>query len=71
MNSNRISINVQSGAVQLNESLNFNANLFSQVLSANKECSKATLQISDKGLAFIEFKIDDFVAKYWLVNQQV
>ena len=49
MNSNRISINVQSGAVQLNESLNFNANLFSQVLSANKECSKATLQISDKG----------------------
>ena len=24
-----------------------------------------------KGLAFIEFKIDDFVAKYWLVSQQV
>jgi len=71
MNSNRISINVQSGAVQLTDSIAFNANLFSQVLSANKECSKATLQISDKGLAFIEFKIDDFVAKYWLVSQQV
>ena len=71
MNSNRISINVQSGAVGLEESISFNANLFSQVLSANKECSKAVLQISNKGLAFIEFKIDDFIAKYWLVNQQV
>ena len=71
MNSNRISINAQSGAVKLSNSIAFNANLFSQVLSANKECSKATLQISDKGLAFIEFKIDDFVAKYWLVSQQV
>ena len=70
-NSNRISINAQSGAVKLSNSIAFNANLFSQVLSANKECSKATLQISDKGLAFIEFKIDDFVAKYWLVSQQV
>tara|TARA_B100001996_G_scaffold357032_1_gene320716 strand:- start:374 stop:1093 length:720 start_codon:yes stop_codon:yes gene_type:complete len=71
MNSNRISINAQSGAVQLSDSIAFNANLFSQVLSANKECSKATLQIADKGLAFIEFKVDDFVAKYWLVSQQV
>jgi len=71
MNSNRISINAQSGAVKLSNSIAFNANLFSQVLSANKECSKATLQIADKGLAFIEFKVDDFVAKYWLVSQQV
>ena len=40
------------------------------VLSANKECSKATLQISDKGLAHIEFNVDDFNVKYWLVSQQ-
>ena len=71
MNSNRISIKVQSGAVELKDSISFNANLFSQVLNANKECSKATLQISDKGLAFIEFSIDDFNVKYWFVSQQV
>ena len=62
---------MQSGAVELKDSISFNANLFSQVLNANKECSKATLQISDKGLAFIEFSIDDFNVKYWFVSQQV
>ena len=39
MNSNRISIKVDSSAVALSKEINFNANLFSQVLSANKECS--------------------------------
>ena len=71
MNSNRISIKVNSGAVSLDKEINFNANLFSQILSCNKECSKAELQISSTGLAHIEFKVDDFVAKYWLVAQQV
>jgi len=71
INSNRISIKAQSGAVELKDSIAFNANLFSQVLSANKECSKATLHISDKGLAFIEFNVDDFNVKYWFVSQQV
>jgi len=71
INSNRISIKVQSGAVSLTEPVVFNANLFKEVLNANKECSKATLQISDKGLAHIEFSVDDFNVKYWLVSQQV
>ena len=71
MNSNRISIKVDSSAVNLDKEINFNANLFSQLLSCNKECSKAELQISSTGLAHIEFKVDDFVAKYWLVAQQV
>ena len=70
MNSNRISIAVQSGAVDLENPVIFNADLFKEVLSANKECSKATLNVSAKGLAFVEFKIDDFVAKYYLVSQQ-
>ena len=70
INSNRISIKIQSGAVAMTESIVFNANLFKEILSANKECSKATLQISDKGLAHIEFNVDDFNVKYWLVSQQ-
>ena len=70
MNSNRISIKVQSGAVGITEPIIFNANLFKELLNANKECSTATLKISDKGLAHIEFNVDDFVAKYWLVAQQ-
>ena len=70
MNSNRITLQAQSGAVNISEPITFNANLFKEVLSANKECSKAELQISNKGLAHVEFKVDDFVAKYWLVSQQ-
>ena len=49
---------------------NINGQGNSSVLNANKECSKATLQVSAKGLAFVEFNIDDFVAKYYLVSQQ-
>ena len=71
INSNRISIKAQSGAVNMTDSIVFNANLFKELLNANKECSKATLQISDKGLAYIEFNVDDFNVKYWLVSQQV
>ena len=70
MNSNRISLKAQSGAVTITDPITFNANLFKEVLSANKECSKAELQISTNGLAHVEFKVDDFVAKYWLVAQQ-
>ena len=70
MNSNRISLKAQSGAVTITKPITFNANLFKEVLSANKECSKAELQISASGLAHVEFKVDDFVAKYWLVSQQ-
>ena len=71
INSNRISIKVQSCAVRLTEPIVFNANLFKEVLNANKECSKAVLQVSSGGLAHIEFKIDDFSVKYYLVSQQV
>ena len=70
MNSNRITLKAQSGAVSITDPITFNANLFKEVLSANKECSKAELQISTNGLAHVEFKVDDFVAKYWLVAQQ-
>ena len=70
MNSNRISLKAQSGAVSITDPITFNANLFKEVLSSNKECSKAELQISTSGLAHVEFKVDDFVAKYWLVAQQ-
>lgn len=71
INSNRISIKAKSDAVNMKDSMVFNANLFKELLNANKECSKATLQISDKGLAHIEFNVDDFNVKYWLVSQQV
>ena len=40
MNSNRISINVQSGAVDLTDSISFNANLFSQSVECEQRMFK-------------------------------
>ena len=44
-------------------------NLLKDVLTANKECESATLEISSKGLARIQFKVDDYDALYYLVAE--
>ena len=54
---------------QINK-VSFNANLFRDVLSANKECESAVLEVSEDGLARINFKIDNFNATYYLVALQ-
>ena len=49
------------------ENVSFSANLFGDVLAANKECESATLEVSSQGLARINFKIDEYDATYYLV----
>ena len=70
MNSNRISLKAQSGAVTITDPITFNANLFKDVLVANKECESATLEVSEGGLARINFKVDDYDVTYYLVAVQ-
>ena len=41
--------------------------MFKEVLTANKECESATLEVSSEGLSKITFKVDDFTSTYWLV----
>ena len=53
INSNRISIKAQSGAVNMTDSIVFNANLFKELLNANKECSKQHFRL---------------VIKVWLIS---
>ena len=48
----------------------FNANIFKEVLSANKECETATLEVSSEGLSRITFKVDDYESTYYLVSVQ-
>ena len=67
INTNTVTIPVTTPKVSDIENVSFNANLFKEVLSANKECESATLEISSQGLAKINFKIDDFDSTYWLV----
>jgi hypothetical protein len=67
VNTNRVNIPVQTSKFSSIDNVSFNAEYFSQILSANKECESATLEISSEGLARISFKVDDFTSQYWLV----
>ena len=50
--------------------ITFNANLFKEVLVANRECSSAVLEVSTEGLARVNFKIDDYDSTYYIVAMQ-
>ena len=47
--------------------ITFNANLFKEVLVANKDCTSAVLEVSNEGLARVNFNIDDYDSEYYVV----
>ena len=69
-NTNRVNIPVETTSNGLTDNVSFNANLFRDVLSANKECTVATLEVSNEGLARINFKIDDYDSTYYVVAME-
>lgn len=69
-NTNRVNIPVETTTNGLTDNVSFNANLFRDVLSANKECTSATLEVSNEGLARINFKVDDYDSTYYIVATQ-
>jgi hypothetical protein len=68
INSNRISIAVDATAKNDIEPIAFSAKYLKEILTANKEATNAKLKISTDGLSNVEFQIDDFVCKYYLVE---
>ena len=70
INTNRVTIPVKTDTYKEINKVSFNANLFRDVLSANKECESAVLEVSEDGLARINFKIDNYNATYYLVALQ-
>ena len=64
INTNRVTLPVQTETYDVIDNVSFNANLFRDVLVANKECESATLEVSSQGLARIKFKIDEYDATY-------
>ena len=69
-NTNRVNIPVECEVCGLTDAVNFNANLFKEVLVANKECTSAVLEVSNEGLARVNFKIDDYNSEYFVVAMQ-
>ena len=66
-NTNRVNIPVDVTKQNLTDSVTFNANLFKEVLVANKECTSAVLEVSNDGLARVNFKIDEYDSTYYIV----
>ena len=69
-NTNRVNIPVECNSCDVDKPITFNANLFKEVLVANKECSSAVLEVSTEGLAKVNFKIDDYDSTYHIVATQ-
>ena len=69
-NTNRVNIPVETTSNGLTDNISFNANLFRDVLVSNKECTSATLEVSNEGLARINFKVDDYDSTYYIVATQ-
>ena len=67
INTNIVTIPVTTQESSNIDNVSFNANIFKEVLTANKECESATLEVSSEGLSKITFRVDDFSVTYWLV----
>ena len=70
INTNRVTIPVTTSDCSDINNITFNANIFKEVLSANKECESATLEVSSEGLSKIVFNVDDYSVTYYLVSVQ-
>ena len=70
INTNRVTIPVTTSESSNIDNITFNANIFKEVLSANKECESATLEDSSEGLSKIVFNVDDYSVTYYLVSVQ-
>ena len=68
--SNRVTIPVETTKYKEIEPISFNANMFASILSANKDCESATLEVSSQGLSRIKFSIDNYDSEYFLVSTQ-
>jgi hypothetical protein len=67
INTNRITIPADVSQYADIKRISFNADLFKDVIQANKECKSAVLEISSAGMAKIDFDVDGYHSKYWLV----
>jgi hypothetical protein len=67
INTNKVTLPVETEKYEDIDIVSFNAELFKDVLIANKECESAILEISESGLARINFKVDEYDVTYYLV----
>ena len=68
INTNRITIDVESDCEGTFDPISFSATYLKEILVANKEATDAVLNISSDGLSHIHFEVDNYVTDYYLVE---
>jgi len=68
INTNTVTIPVKSQIFEPLQNITFNAELFKNILVANKECEIGLLEISSEGLSRITFNVDEYKAVYHLIS---
>jgi len=68
ISTNRVTFTCQKGYAGEVKPISFSAKYLKEILTANKEATSAKLNVSVDGLAHVEFIIDEFVCKYYLVE---
>jgi len=70
VNTNRVTIPVPTTEYKEMDLISFKASILREILSANKECESALLEVSSDGITKITFKIDNYKSTYYLVAVQ-
>ena len=68
ISTNRVTFTVIKGFDGEVKPISFSSKYLKEILTANKEATNAKLKVSIDGLSHVEFQIDDFVCKYYLVE---
>lgn len=68
ISTNRVTFTCEKNVLVEVKPISFSAKYLKEILTSNKEATAAKLKVSTDGLAFVEFQIDDFVCKYYLVE---
>jgi hypothetical protein len=70
MNTNRITLDVDTTNNTKINPINFSARYFKEILSANRESTGGVLKVSSKGLAYVKFGLTEYNTDYYLVQIQ-
>jgi hypothetical protein len=68
ISTNRVTFTAQKDYAETVKPISFSAKYLKEILTANKEATNAKLKVSTDGLSNVEFQIDEFVCKYYLVE---
>ena len=68
ISTNRVTFTATKSYDAVVKPISFSAKYLKEILTANKEATSAKLKVSTDGLANVQFQIDDFICKYYLVE---